>query len=369
MKTFTQFYEGVVTADVNPGNSVNLGVTNHYTPIENIVTNIKNLYATRLGVVATTGEDNVSIKLHSSKFTDKDSINKVLWEPLDTGVSKLTLDSYIRMQGLNVVKMINVGQYFVVYYCPDDIKAQDPVKNPLAGQLAPEVPDTLTGVEVPQVDVPCEEMQKDCFNYEIEMQNLFEDYDEEIKDVTKLKIQVLINSKDKVKAAKSLEQLISQELDLPRDFYFAGVKSKDGEESIALRWRYSAARPHGNSEDSVRSLINIFSSGHEGVWVGDYAKDSLFKLPSKVKEIIDDVLDLIGAEPTDDPAIFNILEEGEKDAEKDDTVDDSNDNNDDLLDNDGSEKKEDNTEEKSPETDKEVSNSPLDDEEENDGLL
>ena len=54
MKVFSKYInEQCTTADVNPGNSLmRTGVSNHITPIGNIVTNVKNLFATRLGVVA-----------------------------------------------------------------------------------------------------------------------------------------------------------------------------------------------------------------------------------------------------------------------------------------------------------------------------
>ena len=85
----------------------------------------------------------------------------------------------------------------------------------------------------------------------------------------------IINSKDKVKAAKQLELLVAQEMELPREYYFAGVKSKDGDESIALRWKYVKKRPHNKSSEVTRSLMNIFDMSKEGIWIQDYVKDSL----------------------------------------------------------------------------------------------
>ena len=38
MKKFSTLVEHCLTSDVNPGNSVDLGVTNHLTPINNILT-------------------------------------------------------------------------------------------------------------------------------------------------------------------------------------------------------------------------------------------------------------------------------------------------------------------------------------------
>ena len=67
MKKFSTLVEHCLTSDVNPGNSVDLGVTNHLTPINNILTNVRNLYSD-VDIVAAVAEDGVSIKVHSSRF-------------------------------------------------------------------------------------------------------------------------------------------------------------------------------------------------------------------------------------------------------------------------------------------------------------
>ena len=41
-------------------------------------------------------------------------------------------------------------------------------------------------------------------------------------------------TKDKVKAAKQFGILVAQQISLPQDYYFAGVKSSDGDESNEL---------------------------------------------------------------------------------------------------------------------------------------
>ena len=107
---------------------------------------------------------------------------------------------------------------------------------------------------------------------EVEMSSLIKesDDDEELEDVQKKKVSEIINSKDKVKAAKQLELLITQQLELPREYYFAGVKSKDGDESIALRWKYTRRRPQGKTAENVRSILNIFNDSKEGIWVQDF---------------------------------------------------------------------------------------------------
>lgn len=123
MKTLSQLC--IEAFDSNPGNGLNnLGVSNHYTPINNILVTIRNLMCSRLGVIAEPGEDEVSIKLHSSKFTDEESINAVLYDRIDRFTS---LDSYIRSQGLTKRTIVDLGAYKVVYYSPEDIKqAEDP---------------------------------------------------------------------------------------------------------------------------------------------------------------------------------------------------------------------------------------------------
>ena len=78
MKRFSKLNESCVTSDVNPGNALTLGVTNHYTPVQNIVTNIKNLFSMIIPVVASVAEDGVSVKLNSSKFVSKEEITKLI---------------------------------------------------------------------------------------------------------------------------------------------------------------------------------------------------------------------------------------------------------------------------------------------------
>ena len=307
MKRFSKYVnEGCVTADVNQGNAYsNTGVTNHLTPVGNIVTQIRNLFSPLTGVVASVAEDGFSVKLNSSKFVSQEEVNKILY---DTNIMRGTcLASYIQQQGLTVMKMINVGQYFIVYFCPNDIKG--------AGKTD----------EVP-ANIPCKEMQELDIE-ETEMYSLIKesDDDEEIKDITRQKISELIASKDKVKAAKQLELLLTQELELPREYYFAGVKSKDGDESIALRWKYTKNRPHNKTSENVRSILNIYDMTGEGIWVQDFDKDSMVTLPDEVDKLIHSVLDFLGAEETDNPAVWSL--EGSEPGKKKDKDEDDKDKN------------------------------------------
>jgi len=300
MKKFSDiFNESCVTSDVNQGNSLSLGVSNHYTPVQNIVTNVRNLFSIIVPVVASVAEDGVSVKLNSSKFVNKEEINKLLYQPVYQSQS---LYSFIASQGLDLVKMVNLGMYFVVYFCPRDIK-----------QAAP-------GLEANPASAPVKEQ----FQEEVEMFNFIKESedDEELKDLTKEKLKEILDMKDKVKAAKQMELLISSEVELPREYYFAGVKDKQGNESIALRWKYTVKRPKGMSAEITRSLINIYGVDKDGVWVGDFDEDSMFQLPDEVKKLIETVLDYIGAEKTDDPCVYDLSGENKKDKEDKEDKDD-----------------------------------------------
>ena len=84
MKKFSTFYEGFT--EKNDGNGINRSVTNHYTPIQNILTNINNLFCSRLGIVATESEDSYSIKLKHPR-TGKELFFEV--EPPKEFINKL----------------------------------------------------------------------------------------------------------------------------------------------------------------------------------------------------------------------------------------------------------------------------------------
>lgn len=295
MKRFSTINETCITSDVNPGNALsNTGVTNHLTPVYNIVTNIRNLFSMIIPVVASVGEDGVSVKLNSSKFVNKEEINKLLYQPVYQAQS---LASFITAQGLDMIKMVNLGMYWVVYFCPKDIKQAMP------------------GLESDPATLPVKEQ----FFEEAEMDSIISesDDDEEMKDLTKEKIKELIGNKDKVKAAKQLELLVGQEMELPREYYFAAVKDKQGNESIALRWKYTVKRPKGVSAEITKTLINIFDNSKEGIWIGDFDEDSMFKLPDEVKKLIESILEFLGAEKTNDPCVWSLEGKDDDSSKKD----------------------------------------------------
>ena len=307
--------ESCVTSDVNPGNALSTtGVTNHYTPVQNILTNVKNLYACRMSIAASLAEDGFSIKLNSSKFVSEDEIRRMLYTPLDR--TTIPLAQYIISQGLDNMKMIKVGDFYVVYFSPKDIKAAEP------------------GLEAPQAEAPVKEML-DYNIEEAEITTITEDEDdEELEDLTKKELSKLIDEKDKVKAAKQFMQIVSQQMELPREYYFAGVKDKDGKESIALRWRYTKRRPHKKTAEVTRSLINIYGNSKDGVWVGDFDDKAYFKLPDEVKKLIENILELLGAEKTDDECVYSLdaKKEDKKDDKKEDKKDDKKDDEEDVED-------------------------------------
>lgn len=321
MKTFSNFVKNInencTTSDVNPGNGIGLGVTNHLTPVQNIVTNLRNLFTPINGVVATIAEDGFSVKLHSSKFINKEETEKFLFAPVYQNQS---LYSYIVAQGLDNMKMINLGQYIVVYFGPKDIKAANP------------------GEEPNTCSVACQEMLEMNIT-EAEIMTINEsDDDEELEQVAKANLRAIIASQDKVKAAKQFAILVGQQITLPQDYYFAGVKSQDGDESIALRWKYIKRKPHNKSVEITHSLMNIFGDGEDAIWIGDFDNNAKFLLPEDVKELIESILELLGATKTDDPCVYKITDEIVN-TNSDDKKDDSNDSSSETSDNEETDKK------------------------------
>ena len=297
------------------------GVTNHYTPVQNILTNINNLFCVRLSIAASIGEDGISIKLSSSKFTNERTIDDLLFAHLYNDVSSQScLYTYITSQGLTKISKINLGGgYWVVYFSPDDIKTAE----------SPE--------ELAAQNVPAEALESMISEFEYTSIIKEDDGEEELKSQTVEKVLELLDGPDKVKAAKQLELLVSNEISLPREYYFSAIKFKTGEEAIALRWKYTKNMPFGKAEgeegykettvENTRSLMHIFGKGEKAIWVQDFAEDSLVKLPDEVKKLIESILDILEADKTDDPAIFSLTgERKERDTKKDEDEDKKDDN-------------------------------------------
>lgn len=285
MKTFTILNEQCATSDVNPGNLGSLGVTNHLTPVQNILTNVRNFFATQLGVVASLGEDGVSIKLNSSKFVNKEEIEKILNNPIQKTMS---IKQYIQAQGLDLIKMIALGQYWVIYFSPSDVKTAMP------GMEA--VPATAPVKE--QLDFNIEEAEVTTYKM------LFEDEDEEVTNPNKDELNEIINMTDKVKGAKKLTSLVAKEIEFPREYYFASVKTSNGKEKIALRWKYTKRTGIKETSELTKSLMYIYEDGQ--IFCPDLDKDSMFKLPTETNTLVNNVLDMFDAEKTNDSAVFKI---------------------------------------------------------------
>lgn len=336
MKRFTEHIKEAAN-EVKPGNQLmNTGVTNHYTPIQNILTNINNLFCLQLGIVASVGEDNVSIKLSSSQFISQQKTQELLWRSLYNDVftyGTSSLQGYITSQGLPKVTMINLGGYFVVYFSPDDMPA-------IANGCGDGCCD--------KCECPCPCEANECLYDEFEFSHIYEGDDQNQDDQNQedqnqdidgakhkedpkpneVTIDDVLNNEDKVKAAKQLEILISQAVNLPREFYCSAIKFKNDDEAIALRWRYEKKLPTGKSTENTRSLIHIFTGEDKKIWVQDYAKDSIVELPKEVQTLIENVLKFLKAEKTEDPAVFTLGKSSDdsKDQNDEQNQDDNQDN-------------------------------------------
>lgn len=343
MKKFTNFFENF-TEKNNGNDMLKTSVTNHYTPVQNILTNINNLFCCRLSIAATVAEDNVSIKLTSSKFTNDKAINDILYWPLysDVNYQQSTLAAYIQAQGLTKVTKVNLGGgYWVVYFSPTDIKsAEDPKQ--LAANECPACTDCCP--------CPCEAAESMLDEFELSTIINEDDDEEEMKSQTVEKVLALLDGPDKVKAAKQLELLVANEIQLPREFYFAAIKFKSGEEAIALRWKYTKKMPFGKAEgedkykeitiENTRSIMHIFGKGDQAIWVQDFDKESIVQLPDEVKKLIENILDLLEADKTDNPAIYKLTGERKEREDKDEDKD-KDENKDKGEDKDKDEKKDD----------------------------
>ena len=146
MRKYSETFENY--QEKNVGNELYAtSVTNHFTPVQNIITNINNLFCTRLSIVATIAEDGISVKLSSSKFTSEQEIDNLLYAQLynDTNSS---LAAYIISQGLDKITKVNLGGgYYVVYFGPSDIATTN--ENPVPSFVATNNDDSCKADECP----------------------------------------------------------------------------------------------------------------------------------------------------------------------------------------------------------------------------
>lgn len=288
MKKLSELY--LESFDSNPGNSLDcLGVSNHYTPINNILIAIRNLICCRLGIIAEPGEDEVSIKLHSSKFTDEESINAILYDKIDRFTS---LDSYIRMQGLTKRTIVDLGSYKVVYYSPEDIKQA-------------ENPEVMA--QVPDVDI---EPTTECLE-------TIKTILEEQQDNDKVDWIDILGNEDKNVAAALFYDKIKNKIDLPENYYVKATKDANDNKCVAIRKKYEFRKPFGEKIEKVKSIINIYSP--DNIWVSGY--QDCITLSDIDSRIIEKVLNLINAQKTDDNCKFTlIVKQAEEPQQKNDDL-------------------------------------------------
>ena len=271
--------------DSNPGNNINLGVTNHLTPINNIITNIRNLFAPMLSLVVEPGEDNFSIRIHSSKFTNQKEVEKVLYSRV---YNNLCLAHYVTMQGLTTIKLIPTPMYWIVYFGPDDIKAAAPAPKGIKEQKEW----NLGEIEYMQA----------TYNTISEAYS----FEDEIEDTSAEDLKNILSGKNKVKACAAFAELIGSEITLPDNYYWKAVRDADGNESIALRMSYEKKRPFGKTATYTKSVLNIYGVGKDAIWVDDYDEEGV--LSDEVKSIVDNVLGFMGASQIDGTCSFSIGE-------------------------------------------------------------
>lgn len=345
-----------VTEAKKSGNA--LGITNKYIPPFNTVTYINNMLSFRIGCVVEVAEDGISIKVTSSRFISEEETRKIINEYIDF---KQSLNSLMFGQGYSELKIVKEGMYYTVYYIAPEVKSTDMTKN------AEKIPTVPTSIDAPDpiAMLPAlppgvyEDLEiiesyklknvqlnnKECT---VMVNEADDDEEKEMSDDTAKNLYKIMSKKDKTKAAKELEAIVTSKMDLPREYYFAGVRSKDGIESIALRWKYMKRRPGNINVENTRSLINIYTDNisksdpkedKEGTlycWVGDFDKDAMFKLPEKVEELLKSILELLDAKETNDLCIYTIEDPEKKKEDEDEDKDKKKEESDEDIENDES---------------------------------
>lgn len=275
----------------NPGNGIAQGLMNHYTPIDNIIINVRNIFGALLGLVVSKGEDGVSLKIQSSTFTDPDKTRDILYNSTFDG--RTYLAQYIMNQGLQDLKIICLGQSCIAYFCPNDLAGDD------------------YGC--------CSEMQEaklvECEMYGV----IKEDYEEEIEDKTKEELASIINDNNKVKAANDFAEKIKNVITLSPELYIKATKDIDGHESIALRYKTEQRRPFGGKTDVITSLMNIYSTGANAIWVGAFLNKDIYA--DEIISTINAILQFIGATETEDECIWNIPDGNDTEGDNNDDDD------------------------------------------------
>lgn len=276
---------------VTSGIGMTQGVMNHYTPIDNIIINTRNIFGALLGLVVSKGEDGVSLKIQSSSFTNPEVTRNILYNSTFDGHTYLY--AYIMNQGLRGLKILDLGSTCIAYFFPNDL-AEDPCSN-----------DACCG---------CREMKEsriiECELATIEESSVNEDQEVELEDRTKEELAEIINNNNKVKGAADFANKMANVITLPENMYIKATKDIDGHESISLRYKTVKRRPFGGKMDSVTSLMNIYCTGANAVWVDAFLNKGLYD--DDVINVINSILQFIGAEETSDEAVWNIPDGNER---------------------------------------------------------
>lgn len=276
---------------VTSGIGMTQGVMNHYTPIDNIIINTRNIFGALLGLVVSKGEDGISLKIQSSSFTNPEVTRNILYNSTFDGHTYLY--TYIINQGLRGLKILDLGSTCIAYFFPNDL-AEDPCSN-----------DACCG---------CREMKEsriiECELATIEELSVNEDQEVELEDRTKEELAEIINNNNKVKGAADFVNKMANVITLPENMYIKATKDIDGHESISLRYKTVKRRPFGGKMDSVTSLMNIYCTGANAVWVDAFLNKGLYD--DDVINVINSILQFIGAEETSDEAVWNIPDGNER---------------------------------------------------------
>ena len=276
---------------VTSGIGMTQGVMNHYTPIDNIIINTRNIFGALLGLVVSKGEDGISLKIQSSSFTNPEVTRNILYNSTFDGHTYLY--TYIMNQGLRGLKILDLGSTCIAYFFPNDL-AEDPCSN-----------DACCG---------CREMKEsriiECELATIEESSVNEDQEVELEDSTKEELAEIINNNNKVKGAADFVNKMANVITLPENMYIKATKDIDGHESISLRYKTVKRRPFGGKMDSVTSLMNIYCTGANAVWVDAFLNKGLYD--DDVINVINSILQFIGAEETSDEAVWNIPDGNER---------------------------------------------------------
>ena len=276
---------------VTSGIGMTQGVMNHYTPIDNIIINTRNIFGALLGLVVSKGEDGISLKIQSSSFTNPEVTRNILYNSTFDGHTYLY--TYIINQGLRGLKILDLGSTCIAYFFPNDL-AEDPCSN-----------ETCCG---------CREMKEsriiECELATIEESSVNEEQEVELEDRTKEELAEIINNNNKVKGAADFVNKMANVITLPENMYIKATKDIDGHESISLRYKTVKRRPFGGKMDSVTSLMNIYCTGANAVWVDAFLNKGLYD--DDVINVINSILQFIGAEKTSDEAVWNIPDGNER---------------------------------------------------------